>query len=60
MSKSSVRDAFETSVAWTRPPVRRQIRNDVDGAERELAALGARAQAGRLASRMWRIFGPQK
>ena len=45
--------ALETSVAWTRPPVSRQIRKRVDGAERELAALGpSRPRA--ASSRMWR------
>ena len=45
MSKSSVRLAFDTSVACTRPPVRRQSRKRVDGPEAELARLGPGPQA---------------
>ena len=48
MLKSSVREAFETSVTWVRLPVRCQVEPGVHRAESELAALGARPRAGNV------------
>ena len=56
MSNSSVRDALVASVAWTVPPVSRHSRKLVDGAEGELALLGAsraRRRHCRASTRSW-------
>ena len=45
MSYSSVREALVASVACTRPPVRRQMQEGVDGAEGEMARFRQRPRA---------------
>ena len=59
MSKSSVRDAFDGSVANTRPPVSFQI-SHVSTVPKQSSPASARACAPSTASRMKRTFVPEK
>ncbi len=59
MSNSSVRLAFETSVTWLRPPVRRQARK-LSTVPKHSSPASARARRPASESRMWAILGPLK
>ena len=50
MSKSRVRDAFETSVMWLLPPVRRQIRKLSTVPKATVPASARRRRSGRFSS----------
>ena len=59
MSKRSVRLAFDTSVAWTRPPDSRQSRN-VSIVPKQRSPASARARRSGDESRIWATFVPEK
>ena len=59
MSKQSVREAFEGSVAWTRPPVSCQ-RSQVSTVPNASSPRAARARSSGRASSSHAIFVPEK
>ena len=59
MSQSSVRDAFETSVAWTLPPVRFQM-SQVSTVPKASSPFSARSRAPGTRSKSHAIFVAEK